>query len=143
MKNKELFDRTIAILVKAYQNDTLRHGSCAACAVGNLIAGNTGINIKTYNNDADWETDTYRSSDWYTVLMFGKTPTIDVENQITSTGYSISDLLRIENAFESVGFNDDRMFSGLMSVCDTLMEIHEAGEVEIQEAKSMFVCTPT
>lgn len=35
---KATFEKSIDILVKAYLNDTLKHGSCRACAVANLLA---------------------------------------------------------------------------------------------------------
>ena len=34
---KATFSNSVDILVKAYFNDTLRHGNCLACAVGNLM----------------------------------------------------------------------------------------------------------
>lgn len=45
MKNVELYNKTVDILVQAYFNDTLFHGSCAACAVGNIVAHNMGFDI--------------------------------------------------------------------------------------------------
>lgn len=42
MKRPELYQKTVDILVKAYFDDTLQHGNCYACAVGNIIAGNCG-----------------------------------------------------------------------------------------------------
>lgn len=38
MKNKEQFDNSIKVLVKAYLEGTLLHLEVCACAVGNLIA---------------------------------------------------------------------------------------------------------
>jgi hypothetical protein len=37
MNKPELFHKTVKILVGAYLNDTLKHGSCHACAVANIL----------------------------------------------------------------------------------------------------------
>ena len=34
---KATFENSVSVLVRAYMNDTLIHGNCFACAVGNLI----------------------------------------------------------------------------------------------------------
>jgi hypothetical protein len=55
------------------------------------------------------------------------------EKQIRSTGYSESEIARIEDAFEYNSYdndydndsNEDTMFKGLMAVIDVLDEIHE------------------
>jgi hypothetical protein len=39
---KATFENSVDVLVKAYLNDTLEHGQCHACAVGNLICAETG-----------------------------------------------------------------------------------------------------
>lgn len=59
MTNKERFDETVDILVKAYLNDTLQHGHCAACAVGNIIAKKNDYKIQvkvgSFSNDFMWQ----------------------------------------------------------------------------------------
>ena len=56
MTNIEHFNDTVAILVKAYFDDTLRHGNCYGCAVGNIIAHKMGVNIiKTDNKGLMWD----------------------------------------------------------------------------------------
>lgn len=143
MKNKQLFDKTIGILVNAYMNNTLAHGSCMACAVGNLIAANNGlvVNLENRENEnATWNEDI--SSPWYHIVigsrnMGGRKIGL---SQILSTGYSISNIIEIENSFESaIKLDGERTFNGLMLVCDTIMQIHEATTEEITEAKQLFV----
>lgn len=46
MKKPELYQMTVDILVAAYFNDTLIHGSCSACAVGNLAAAAKGYEVR-------------------------------------------------------------------------------------------------
>lgn len=47
MNRPELYHRTVGILYTAYFNDTLQHGDCCACAVGNIVAANMGYKIKS------------------------------------------------------------------------------------------------
>jgi len=152
MKNQELFDRTVGILVKAYQNDTLHHSNCYACAVGNLVCANMGmgyekdksgvVNIKWSGYD--------RIASWVNVFCTISNDEQDInpfsylgraKEEIDATGYSWEDLAKIEYAFETAPFgnsDDDFMFNGLMKVVDILMEIHEANKAEITAAKSLF-----
>lgn len=130
MKNKDLFNKTIGILVNAYMNNTLAHGSCMACAVGNLIFNNG-------QNHFSW---------MQTVMNFRGRVKSDKDNAIIEkmekTGYSLKQLSDIENAFNKGTGNmkdGDYNLNGLMAVCDTLMQIHEATTKEITEAKQLFL----
>lgn len=158
MKNKALFNRTISILVKAYQNNTLEHHNCYACAVGNIIAANCGYNlIKT---DREGDTDYYTGYNGKLIyepklkfehLVVGyldgrSSDDINSKisiNHISKSGYSFKELKKIESAFEIPQDRswsaDDYMFYGLISVCDCLMEIHEATIEETKQAKELFV----
>lgn len=136
MKNKELFDKTISILVKAYFEGTLDH-SCRACAVGNMICAANNISPKDFWN-YQW------SNVFVTTEMSGQSIYLnqyvgEAKRQIDSTGYNVLDLAKIENAFENGDRYRDNMFSGLMSVVDCLMNIHSANETEIAEAKQLFL----
>ena len=151
MKNKELFDRTVAVLVKAYQNDTLIHGSCCACAVGNLVAASCGIDdifdVDEWNKKALGE----GFVGWHFVFITNSNgeQLIVPENyrgpakfQIDATGYTWQELAKIEYAFETApkGDNDDDwMLNGLLAVYDVLCEIHEVADGEVQDAQSVFV----
>ena len=153
MKNQDLFNRTIGILVKAYQNDTLVHSDPCGCAVGNLVAANMGLNISINHETGRATTNGGRraNSSWYDIIdcSFGS-PEIDMLNaskatlrQIYSTGYTAIQIGAIEYAFEHYmgrGFEIDKDgYLGLMNVVDTLMTIHEATDTEAEEAKQMFV----
>jgi hypothetical protein len=131
MKNKELFDKTIGILVNAYMNDTLSYFDCEKCAVGNLIFSNGQSHFS-------W---------MQTVMNFRGRVKSDKDNDIIEkmekTGYSLKQLSDIENAFNigtgSMAKGTDFNYSGLMKVVDALMKIHEATTEEITEAKQLFV----
>jgi len=150
MKNQELFNKTISILVKAYIEDTLIHSNCHACAVGNLVAANMGYSYKAnpvLPFERDWpviwghEENYSTLSTWYGVLR-NRSESERGEIEINSTGYSKKELSLIEAAFESVDdceTKEKMMFDGLMAVCDSLMTIHEANESEIKEAKELFI----
>jgi hypothetical protein len=144
MKNKELFDKTIAILVKAYQNDTLEHGDCQACAVGNLVAANKGIRLYRDSDGTLCSSHSYfDNAQWARAILEGKEDKGGFE-EIKTTGYSIEELILIENAFElyprSPVFDYDQDgYKGLMSVVDCLMQIHEADQLECDEAKQLFI----
>ena len=143
MRNElEKFNETISILVKAYLNDTLRHGDCAACAVGNLVSY------------GDKSTESSRIIKWFNVFGTMRTATYcrqfeaphnyhtEAKEVIDSTGYTWPELAKIEYAFESapIGNNDDEwMFNGLMSVVDVLAEIHGIDLETTEKAKLQFV----
>lgn len=146
MKNKELFDKTIGILVNAYLNNTLVHNNCCACAVGNIIAANLQIKYDPY---LKW---TGRQLAWSKVFvsMPFKTDQIqrpwayagNAKEQIDATGYAWPDLALIEAAFERAPKGTDkeeRMFNGLMAVVDVLCQIHDLNEETKLATKELFV----
>lgn len=156
MKNQELFNRTISILVKAYLNNTLEHTNCYACAVQNLVAGNMGLKIipKPINHEVS---DCDHISVIIPNMKYIDTLTINldsdkgiikpkIQEQLKATGYTRDQLREIEFSFEYYSFDpevrsntEEWVFQGLMSVCDCLMEIHEATAEETQHAKELFV----
>jgi len=147
------FDEAIKALVKGYFEESLIRGSCAACAVGNIIAnamnediivtkGVTG-SVKDYGT---WKGGFNILESWFTVFgsrgMFGEQYILESNyrgvprEQIDSTGYSYKELARVEKAFESKG---EDMFTGLMAVVDVLCEIEGKSQEEAKEYKEMFV----
>jgi len=129
----ELYNKTVDILYQAYFNDTLEHGNCCACAVGNIIAANMG---KTFERVFDTVASTRPRERWawvgekYPGEISRDFPDLRVERgwgsvfytndegrqrfyigkyfgkaaeQIDSTGYQVKELARIEKAFETVG----------------------------------------
>lgn len=146
MKNKELFDSTVKILVNAYLNGTLVPGNCHACAVGNIIAAR--LDIK-YNRHLKW---IGRPVAWPQVFVtLGcqiaqvKRPwafTGEAKEQIEATGYSWPELARLEYAFERARWGktrEERMFNGLMAVIEVLSQLHEMDESTQVAAKGLFV----
>jgi hypothetical protein len=145
MKRPELYQRTVDILVQAYFNDTLRHGSCAACAVGNIIANSNNIAIVERGfGTLSW---VGRCSDnWYLDLCCGPNPEagFDTKRLIEKTGYSVAQIIAIEEAFESTHYDEvDAMFNGLMAVIDVLDQIHENTDSTVTEvSKKKFNRNP-
>jgi hypothetical protein len=145
-EHKVKFADTVAILVKAYLNNELKHGDCECCAVGNIVhaAGykkyyhekmqldSCGIWKNVFCTDdgvQQWRT--YRDEYYFAGIQC-----------IESTGYSTEELARVEYAFEKASdseSNDERMFNGLMAVVDVLAEIHGIDLKQAEEAKQLFV----
>lgn len=152
MKNENLFKKSVQILSEAYFNDTLRHGNCYACAVGNLIAANTGKVYKEYPKDR-YETisspPTFRwdgTVSWQ-IVSYSYIGQSDRERrefglaEIASTGYTVNEFMQIEKAFEGANrgkSDDDWMYNGLMAVVDVLQVIHECSKEEAVVAKERF-----
>jgi hypothetical protein len=126
MKNKELFDKTVSILVKAYFEGTLRHTDPCGCAVGNLIAFNNNYKIVGSLEDAvrlRWKNqiDSTVKQRWCSVHICGdftrsftefdskrghlddatKKKRLEIGvKQLKSTGYTPTQTALIERAFE-------------------------------------------
>lgn len=156
MENKELYEKTVSILVKAYQNDTLVHGDCCACAVGNMVAYNCGFEIRKPSDRSPfvWKfgenAGMFPSWKRVFVTIDNSFQNINPENyefdakvQIDSTGYSYENLAKIEHAFEMapMGLNDDCwMFNGLMAVIDVLDQIHKNTDpIVTKSTKERFI----
>lgn len=147
MKNKELYNKTIGILVDAYFKGTLQHENACACAVGNLISANQGIKIAR-GDSSDRIYWPEHSALWYGYAMISRMPDeqdILAFEQIRSTGYTFDEIIRIEHAFESVNEThytdeDERQFRSLMKVVDVLDQIHENtdGNLTAQTKKSFI-----
>lgn len=126
MLKPELYQRTVDILVKAYFEDTLRHGDCSACAVGNLV--NYGKPKETW----EWASVFYTGGmgqELFPCNYIGK-----AKDEIDSTGYTWQELAKIEYAFETAPkgiSNDEWMFNGLMAVIDVLDQIHENTDTQV------------
>lgn len=156
MINEPLYKKTVDILYQAYFNDTLEHGNCYACAVGNIVAGNCGYEFKQARNYCDqplgvhtgcgnlfWNKDNYFNDNaTYYALNFGSDdnePTLAADDQIKSSGYSLFQLHLIEKAFESVTavneglpkYTDEEMFNGLVAVLEVLKEIHQVTDDDL------------
>lgn len=141
---KATFENTVDILVKAYLNDTLQHGNCTACAVGNIIAASCGFKFEKRiekTNILKWVGHSVEEAkEWY--YGYGTLKVLETDLTL-KTGYSHIELGLIERAFESsldIGIKpDERMFNGLMAVVEVLSEIHGIDLTQKEEAKKMFV----
>lgn len=152
MKNKELFEKTVGILDRAYMNNTLRRGNCSACAVGNLVAHGMGMKVALsrpgyFINKLSVD---FVPSKWDCVFItsFGRQSFHhgnyfgDAKKQIDSTGYTPFELAKIEFAFESSDrgcSQNEGMLNGLLAVYDVLCEIHEVDAKDVPNGKEVFV----
>lgn len=97
----------IDIFLKAIENGTLAKGTCAACAVGNLVA--SGLNAKIYKdfqenffcekNNSEWIM-AFVAYDNYQSTNKNKFNDILVLNNINATKFSLKELMIIEYTFE-------------------------------------------
>lgn len=138
MNRPQLLAKTRQILFDAYYNDTLEHGNCHACTVGNMVAANMGIKIVPVKEFCmctfRWEKDFPL---WDSVFCTGrgiqrKNPLVynseTPRAQIDATGYTWEELAKIEFAFETAHRGDsdeDYMYNGLVAVLDVLDQIHD------------------
>ncbi|MDO7847581.1 hypothetical protein Q5H92_14520 [Hymenobacter sp. M29] len=148
---KQSFDNSVAILVKAYLNDTLWKGNCYGCAVGNLVAASCGYSLNKV--DLDWGVHAQRWADVFvTTRHQGQELSPErykgpAKEQIDSTGYTWKELAQVELAFETAypgGYYDkpdheQGMYQGLMAVVEVLATIHNIPLEQALEAKSLFV----
>ncbi len=132
------FNHTVNVLVKAYLNDTLSHGVCDRCAVGNIV--NASCNNAPMMCHVGWPT--VFLSDNHKQRIMPVNYAGEAKRQIDATGYTWQELARIEIAFEEHDITDDweqNMFNGLMAVVDVLAEIHGIDLTAKEQAKALFV----
>lgn len=144
MNRIDLYKKTVDILYLAYFNDTLKHGDCSACAVGNICLAN-GATLYDYTHSISgsnlaWSMAFYTDTD--TLIQ-----TIDesvykqnfngCKTVIDATGYSLLELAKIERSFETAptGNSDEEyMFNGLVAVLEALKQIHEITDESMIQA---------
>lgn len=151
------FNQTVDVLVKAYLNNTLMHGNCAACAVGNIIASSIGAEVKA--DEYAWFRKGVEISPIWDEVFCSNSPGSQeiypseykgwVKRQIDASGYSWQDLAAIEKAFElnhpctleewTEDIEDKAMFNGLMAVVDVLADIHGVDLTVKESAKLLFI----
>lgn len=153
MNQQEKFNDTVGILVKAYLNDTLEPTDCAKCAVGNMVAAANGYKTCDREITADWIAADGQTIEpqWQDVIWAKRDedegfyrPTIEGHRQIESTGYSLEDFDRIEEAFmsglhEPLGNGTPNNYNGLMAVVDVLADIHGIDLATAAASKALFV----
>jgi len=153
MKNQQLFDKSVSILVNSYHKGTLQHGNACGCGIGNLIAGNLQIPIIENSRFNIWRNDSRKyiwasgEPEWIYVHVIGIMKTPSEENgyqrgliQIAATGYTPEESCSLEFAFERGcrGRADIDGFNGLMAMVDRLTQIHDGGNRDTHEAKNRF-----
>jgi hypothetical protein len=152
MNRPDLYKKTVDILYQAYFNDTLQHGNCYACAVGNIVAANCGDSFKTSLNAMQFQ-NLYWSHEpesiydcsiqaddqamWYDAIGGGvvirSSFNATAIKQIAATGYTPKELSKVEVAFERAARgnnNEEHMFNGLVAVLDQLSIIHEITDTD-------------
>jgi hypothetical protein len=145
------FSETVDVLVKAYLNDTIEPGNYCGCAVGNLVANSLGIRFNhrgleySFGCRLTWDSQEHNAGDWYELLRLRRDYRT-AKQQLSSTGYSINELILIERSFEqssdrynSLKSEDERMFSGLMGAVEVLADIHGIDLQTKESAKLLFV----
>ncbi len=139
MKNKEQFDNSIKVLVKAYLEGVLKHTHPCACAVGNLIAACNNYSIINKKYGLQWETETGR--DAYINWMDERGKNYTQIPEIKATGYSIPEIVQIEKAFEQIDDvpSDTDGYKGLCAVCDVLFDIHKGSDKQLKLAKDRLI----
>lgn len=145
------FEKAYNALYNAFMNDTLASGTCAACAVGNIVADAMGGKVEKLNTvEFDCDID----NEWWNHLFITSS-----NEQIISklkddsnvkhfrqkifnlTGYKWNELAKVEYAFEvntkiKHGRYDEHteqeimedQFNGLMAVMDVLIKLDEVTE---------------
>jgi hypothetical protein len=141
------FDKAIKGLVKGYMNDTLVKKSCAACAVGNIIAECNKYTIDLFfSSFYSWKDKEGNSVgiQWDNVFLTGENKQLiyeggykgEAKEQIDSTGYTWEELAQVEFTFEKTQGN---MFTKLMAVVEVLCNIEGFNDEIIKETKELFV----
>lgn len=152
------FEKAYNALYKAFMNDTLAKGSCAACAVGNIVADAMGG--KVYKRSSGFELssrfeykcDVFNSwwSDMFITTHCGQTIYTTKQNSKVSdyrkrikelTGYTWREMAEVERVFEQntkivhsryCDYSEKEImedqFNGLMAVMDVLIELDNIEE---------------
>jgi hypothetical protein len=145
MKNKAQFDHTVKILVSAFLNNSLVHGNCHACAVGNIVAAN--LDIK-FDKDLKWIGRQVAWSAVFVTLQYQisqvrrpRAYSGEAQKQIDATGYTWQELASIEYAFERAKGKtpEAHTFNGLMAVIEVLCQLHEMDVSAETAAKQLLV----
>ncbi|MGI4873164.1 MAG: hypothetical protein ACRYFX_18545 [Janthinobacterium lividum] len=153
MTNQEHFDRSVAVLVKAFNRGDLNEVDCAACACGNLVAAANGYEMAGGGNWLNcagetvtpaWHDATYRHA-----YRTSATPCTCAQalSEVKSTGYTTEQLHKIEQAFMLIDpvprdgnmEQDEDSFNGLMAAVEALSEIHDIDLTTTEAAKALFV----
>lgn len=146
MNREEQYYKSVDILLDAYNKGELEHQDCSKCAVGNILGHgdwsasfSVGFYLDLPGNVQD--------------VLQGRRSAWD-DTWVNNSEYSITELARIEYAFEyetsckllgkSVDLLDkiralpNEQYEGLCRVLDCLKEIHEVDQPIIDDHKEQF-----
>jgi hypothetical protein len=129
------FESAISKLVKAFHNGTLEKWSCTACGVGTICDGRGDWSLVIERDILDGQI--INMERYVERTTCGQDPTAYYpKSVIDATSYSITELARIEEAFESntkiMGYRYSKysqseimqdQYTGLMAVVDVLCDI--------------------
>jgi hypothetical protein len=153
MNRPELYEKSVNILLDAYNAGELSHGNCERCAVGNLLA-DTLAQASLPRSHWGWFFQTVYLPDQqeFRQRIMPLDHSEILEEIIESYGYTMKELSEIEYAFETCDIEwnkrhtlgtvvfgqvlrkyvdatekekKEHQFTGLVAVLDKLREIHE------------------
>lgn len=159
------FDYSVNLLVSAFLKDELKHGSCEACAVANILRpvctakgipfnrwANMFVTVGGVQYEAanDGEVIYVGFSGNRKVITTLESPNTNTHLKVLnemreltkSSPYTKKELMLIERSFETAprgNSEDDWMFNGLMAVVEVLADIHNISLEAKEEAKKLFV----
>lgn len=159
MKNEQLYNETVNIILDAYNKKQLQAGHPCGCFIGNIIAYRLGVTEKNDEGLPKFPTHWYeglisqrkcadRNFAWdFDGLCEFPTITPSMEkglNQILLTGYTVDEVLLLENKFEIAAMiekekSEDWLMdmdvvemrsnlAGMKAALKLLAEIHETKE---------------
>lgn len=146
MNRPELYQKTIDVLLDAYNNGKLVHGNCSCCAVGNICKESSN-KLDISNSLWSFLFVTTSEEGFYKPTRAKSYESFEMElvlSLINDTGYTVEELTKIEWAFETAIPFEKReyytkvktkqgQYMGLCAVLEVLKQIHE--KEEIVEAK--------
>ena len=145
------FEKAYNALYNAFMNDTLAKGTCAACAVGNIVADvmggkvkKVGIGLFRCDTDNEWWKKLFITGS-YVQTIFNLKDNGSVKHYrkkiFDLTGYRWHELAQVEYAFEkntrikNTAYDEyteqeimEDQFNGLMAVMDVLIKLDEVAE---------------
>jgi len=164
----ERVQRAIDIFLDSLNDGTLVAGSCAACAVGNLVAANCGVKLYSrLDSDGDKTVTTEyntvflpelgkpaRLRSWVNLFCTGDSQTrgniqdfsSDLQEEmlaiVNRTGFTIDELAEIEYTFETVARHQG-VIHALEAVVKVMMNfddnVEDVKEVFTNKAEAIFI----
>lgn len=113
---KEVYQKSVDILLDAYNAGNLFHGKCDACAVGNILGGNDWVAV-IGAFDSGFGKRFYDFKEHY-----NETEGLKL---IDKSGLTKKELMHIEEAFETADDEDGEQFKGLCAVLDVMKDMVE------------------